>query len=689
MKIIIDLINSTQFNLELPKCNMKRKRLLIVTVTIFKEYLIIKNAGLNDQTKLCILSYNSRGFSADKQEFCKLITSKAIIGDKLPILCNQENFLLRGNSYKINQALKGYYCIINPAIKETHDRGRARNGMFIAVPEIMKSQVNNVSPGFWRLQAITIKSSSSTLLLINSYFPNDPKTVNFDDQELLETFRQIKKVIESNDFDILVLCGDINADFSRNTGFVNSVKSHVDDLNLETAWEAHEADFTFMYNDGDNRSFTAMLDHFFYNEITRQAVLAAGVIHLPENLSDHCPIFCTIDIEAIPVEKAEKKHEDISKPSWKKATEGEKINYSQWLEANLSNIQVPESLPCKDVKCRDSDHCKDADEFITSVLECVDSAATSSLPSPSPPSSSSTSRQNVPGWKEFVKPFKENAYFWHQVWISAEKPINTELHRIMKRTKNIYHYHFRKCQKSEEKIVKNKFLDACINGNGDIFKEIKKLRATKPVVATCMDGVQKDIAGHFKSVSSELYNSLDCSEDLLKITEEVESKVTFLSALDVEKVNANVVKEAASHLKDSKSDPTFSFNSDCIKHGTEQLFQQISLAIQSFLVHGHVTYFLLLATLVPIIKDKLGSINSSRNYRSIAISSLMLKLLDWIILILFGDVLGLDQLQFAYQPGCSTTMCTWTVVETVDYFLRNGGEVYGCMMDMTKAFDLV
>ena len=34
-------------------------------------------------------------------------------------------------------------------------------------------------------------------------------------------------------------------------------------------------------------------------------------------------------------------------------------------------------------------------------------------------------------------------------------------------------------------------------------------------------------------------------------------------------------------------------------------------------------------------------------------------------------------------------MCTWLVVETIDYFLRNGGEVFACAMDMSKAFDLV
>ena len=34
-------------------------------------------------------------------------------------------------------------------------------------------------------------------------------------------------------------------------------------------------------------------------------------------------------------------------------------------------------------------------------------------------------------------------------------------------------------------------------------------------------------------------------------------------------------------------------------------------------------------------------------------------------------------------------MCTWAVLETVGYFLRNGSDVYTCQTDMTKAFDMV
>ena len=86
-----------------------------------------------------------------KQDYCRLLVSEQTVGNKIPIICNQENFILRGNSYRINQSIPGFYFLINPAIKETHDKGRGKNGMFIAVPSSIKSQIEDVSPGYWRL----------------------------------------------------------------------------------------------------------------------------------------------------------------------------------------------------------------------------------------------------------------------------------------------------------------------------------------------------------------------------------------------------------------------------------------------------------------------------------------------------------------------------------------------------------
>ena len=111
--------------------------------------------------------------------------------------------------------------------------------------------------------------------------------------------------------------------------------------------------------------------------------------------------------------------------------------------------------------------------------------------------------------------------------------------------------------------------------------------------------------------------------------------------------------------------------------------------MKCFLIHGHVSQVLLLATMVPLIKNKLGDSDTSDNYRSIALSSVILKIFDWIVLLLFGENLGFDDLQFSYQQNCSTTMCTWLMVESSNYFLRNGSNVYSCFMDMRKAFDTV
>ena len=99
--------------------------------------------------------------------------------------------------------------------------------------------------------------------------------------------------------------------------------------------------------------------------------------------------------------------------------------------------------------------------------------------------------------------------------------------------------------------------------------------------------------------------------------------------------------------------------------------------------------FLLLSSLIPIVKDKLAAITNSNNYRYIAISILVLKIFDWVIILAYNNYLKFDDLQFGYQPNVSTSMCTWIAVETISYFTRNGSDVFTCLMDVRKAFDTV
>ena len=67
--------------------------------------------------------------------------------------------------------------------------------------------------------------------------------------------------------------------------------------------------------------------------------------------------------------------------------------------------------------------------------------------------------------------------FWHAIWVSAGRPMNTQLHHLMKKTRNVYHFQIRKCKKMKDILKKNTFLQGCIdNKNTDLFKAIRSLR---------------------------------------------------------------------------------------------------------------------------------------------------------------------------------------------------------------------
>ena len=80
--------------------------------------------------------------------------------------------------------------------------------------------------------------------------------------------------------------------------------------------------------------------------------------------------------------------------------------------------------------------------------------------------------------------------------------------------------------------------------------------------------------------------------------------------------------------------------------------------LKAFIIHGRVPYFLLICTLLPLVKDNLANITSSDNYRAIASGSLLLKLLDTLIIVLEGEKLSCGKLQFGFQAGSSASMCT-------------------------------
>jgi len=154
-------------------------------------------------------------------------------------------------------------------------------------------------------------------------------------------------------------------------------------------------------------------------------------------------------------------------------------------------------------------------------------------------------------------------------------------------------------------------------------------------------------------------------------------------------INVSDVMCMVKSLKPGKHDGNKGHFSNHLINGTNRLYYYISLLFDSMISHGYVPKDFLLSTLIPIPKHKRKSLNCSDNYRAIALSSVMGKLLDKIVLDKCTDVFTTSMYQYGFKRAHSTSQCTFVVNETIQYYLNNNSNVYTTLLDASRAFDRV
>ena len=97
-------------------------------------------------------------------------------------------------------------------------------------------------------------------------------------------------------------------------------------------------------------------------------------------------------------------------------------------------------------------------------------------------------------------------------------------------------------------------------------------------------------------------------------------------------VNTEDVKSAVQFLKANKSDGITGHNSNHLIYGTDLFYSILAELFTSMLHHGYAEPSFRLSVIIPIVKNKKSSLNSSSNYRGIALSSLLAKVMDIIIM---------------------------------------------------------
>ena len=633
------------------------------------------------------LSYNSTGLDSLKVQFSHDICSEYDV-DFLSI---QEHFKFVNCDKYFKSSYTEYSSYVIPGHREPGQMyGRAKAGLAQLIRRDCDVKMTRISSDCFRVQAQVLKLPNSRILWLNTYLPCDPQLQQYDDSELQAVLKSVKDVINTAEFDDIIWGSDLNWDPSRDNHFSRCLSTYIQQLGLVSVWQDHPVPYTHIHTDGHSRS---VLDHFLISPRLLSLIDSCGIIERGDNRSRHCPIWIKLKLGSLPLKNLGPKW--ISKrPAWSTASAENKKIFKLTLDERLSSLECPiEALCCTDVKCKSADHSHIRDKYVLDILSSIIEVSHEAIPMYGGYwLGKKMSGGTVPGWNIHVKPFRNASIYWGDIWKNNGRPNSGWIYDQYVLSRRQFHQAILKVKKYRNQLQAENLLGASLQGDINLLKEMKKIRQGKGGSQDLPDIVgnavgEQEISEMFRESYNNLYNSVPSGYEMDKILKSLEKMDLWQSGQEIEKINVAIVKNAVCKLKPLKSDVSGSFVSDALKNAPDILFHQIAAIFRSWLYHGSVTESLLACSFLPILKSSLKDPANPGSYRAIAGSSLILKVFEMVVLLLWGHLLSSDSLQFGYKAKTSTVQCTWMVSEVVQLMLRNGISPIVTVLDCSKAFD--
>ena len=139
------------------------------------------------------------------------------------------------------------------------------------------------------------------------------------------------------------------------------------------------------------------------------------------------------------------------------------------------------------------------------------------------------------------------------------------------------------------------------------------------------------------------------------------------------------------YLKVNKSPGPDDIMSEHLRYGGPILSIYMSVAFTAFLRHSFVPSQFLRSYIVSIVKDKRGNTHDPDNCRGIAVSSVVSKAIEHVLLYRLQGLWNSGNEQFGFKKGHSCSDCSFVSRQAIDYYLSRGNRsVYACALEVSK-----
>ena len=374
---------------------------------------------------------------------------------------------------------------------------------------------------------------------------------------------------------------------------------------------------------------------------------------------------------------------------WKAANAQDLSSYNQFISAHLEPFlaTIIHELRCACApNCEQNSHKENLSSLYRTFTEAIISGATLCIPQNN---SQPRNYFAIPGWNKTVKLRHRLARKAFLHWRSCGSPKEGFAVGQMRDSRLAFKYAKRKCRREEDQRRASRFAEALAGQKPDRFWSMIKRQLGGGVLLPPSFGSvtgEGNIANMWREHFLPIFNDVSCSSDN-EVLNQLSTDVSPMTPTPP--ISAEDVRNAIAKLKAGKSPGWDRITTDHLLHLHAEAASIIAVLFNSMLNHSILPESLIYTLLVPLVKDKSGILDDRSNYRVIALSTALSKVLELILVERLSPFLSTGDAQFGFKSSHSTTQATYVLKETINYFTERGSPVYTCFLDASKAFDRV
>ena len=530
----------------------------------------------------------------------------------------------------------------------------------------------SVKPVFYddpRLLAVELNCvNSCTVLLLNVYLPYNADSASFD--IYCEYLAKIESICGMHESVYTAAIGDFNADLKSTFG-----------KELLTFADEHDfvvADVCLLGKDSDTYTYLSeahdtcsWLDHCLVSASLYNSIRAIKVMY-DVSLADHFPVHMELNLNnMIKCDSDLNGCRGNAAPNWSNAGKSHLDDYYNLSQDMLSKLPVPSDLSKPDC----------VDQLYNSIVQILSCAASKTIPM----KSKGKGFKAVPGWNEVAKESHQLARDAFSLWRSNDKPRQGPIYEMMRKTRAHFKYSLRQCKRDEEMHRASAMAKNLVNNDSRKFWHNAKSGTSVSALPTMVGSVvgHNNIAEMWKDYFKDIFNGVH--NDAHK-----EYVLNYLCSDEPSGVvSDSQVAIAIGKLSINKATGADGIDAEHLRYAGPMLSYLLAICFNAMFKLGHLPHGLMLTTLLPVLKNKMGDVSDTGNYRPIAVSTMFSKVLERLLLVFMEEYLYTTDNQFGFKAHSSTDMAIFTLKQIVAYYHNYSSPLFICFLDASKAFDRV